>query len=100
MPLSNESMTRRDFAGVAGAATFLILKPKTVWSYQANSAVRLALLGCGNRGTAVATSFAKNTSARVVGLGDIFQDQLDKAKTNFDAIANSLGYAGPEANLM
>ncbi len=90
----------RDFVSRAAGGLFLILKPKTVWSYQANSAVRLALLGCGNRGTAVATSFAKNTTARVVALGDIFQDQLDKPKSNFDALANSLGYAGPETGLM
>ena len=53
----------------AGAVGLMILKPQTVRGYQANSAVRLALLGCGSRGTAVATSFAKNTSARIVALG-------------------------------
>ncbi|MFL6446815.1 MAG: Gfo/Idh/MocA family protein [Bryobacteraceae bacterium] len=91
--------SRRNFVCNSAAGLFLILKPRTVWSYQANSAVRLALLGCGNRGTTVATSFAKNTSARIVALADIFQDQLDKAKSNFDGIAASLGYAGPERNL-
>lgn len=93
-------ISRRDFGRSAAAASFLILKPRTVWGYQANSAVRLALLGCGNRGTSVATSFARNTSARILALGDIFQDQLDKAKSNFDAVASSLGYAGPETKLM
>jgi predicted dehydrogenase len=95
-----ENTSRRDFVSNAAAGLFLILKPRTVWSYEANSAVRLALLGCGSRGTTVATSFAKNTSARVVALGDIFQDQLDKAKSNFDSVASSLGYAGPETSLM
>jgi myo-inositol 2-dehydrogenase/D-chiro-inositol 1-dehydrogenase len=93
-------VSRRDFAKAAGAASLLILKPGTVWSYQANSAVRLALLGCGSRGTSVATSFARNTGARIVALGDIFQDQLEKGKSNFDGIASSLGYAGPETKLM
>lgn len=97
---SPEKISRRNFASSGAAGLFLILKPETVWSYQANSAVRLALLGCGNRGTGVATSFAKNTSARIVALGDIFQDQLDKAKSNFDALASSLGYAGPDTKLM
>ena len=60
---------RRDFiTGSAAASGLLLLKPKTAFGYQANSAVRLALLGCGNRGTSVATSFAKNTSARIVAL--------------------------------
>jgi predicted dehydrogenase len=35
-----------------------------------------------------------------VALGDIFQDQLENAKTHFDAVASSLGYAGPEAKLI
>src|SRR5947209_19704119 len=94
-------MTRRDFVSSATTASaLLILKPETVWSYQANSAVRLALLGCGSRGTTVATSFAKNTGARIVALGDVFQDQLEKAKSTFDGIASSLGYSGPDTKLM
>jgi predicted dehydrogenase len=97
---AGDKPSRRNFVSSAGAGLLMILKPKAVWSYQANSAVRLALLGCGNRGTAVATSFAKYTSARIVALGDIFQDQLDKAKSNFDAIASSLGYPGPDTKLM
>jgi len=89
---------RRAFFG-AGVG-LMILKPKTVWGYQANSAVRIGLLGCGRRGTAVATSFAKNTKARIVALADVFQDQLDTAKGTFDSIASSLGYAGIEKSLM
>jgi len=93
-------VSRRKFALTTAASSLLILKPRTVFGYQANSAVRLALLGCGSRGTTVATSFAKNTSARIVALGDIFQDQLDKAKSTFDGIAAGLGYSGPDTKLM
>ena len=42
------------------------MKANTAFGYQANSVVRLGLLGCGNRGTSVATSFSQNTSAQVV----------------------------------
>jgi len=70
-------MDRRKFVGAAAAASgILLLKPKTVFGYEANSAVRLALLGCGSRGTSVAESFLNNTSARVVALGDLFPDKL------------------------
>ena len=94
-------MDRRKFlSGSAAASGLLLLKPKTVFGYEANSAVRLALLGCGSRGTAVATSFAKNTSARIVALADIFPDQLQKGKTHFDELAASLGYAGVDAKQM
>src|SRR5438309_7255136 len=98
-PSIKQPVSRRKFAVGTAASSLLILKPRTVWSYQANSAVRLALLGCGSRGTTVAKSFANNTSARIVALGDIFQDQLEKAKSTFDGIANSLGYSGPDPKL-
>jgi predicted dehydrogenase len=103
MPDELEKPNRREFVGRAAAAAsaaFLILKPETVRGYQANSAVRLGLLGCGNRGTAVATSFSKNTTARVVALADIFPDQLEKGRNTFNALAASLGYTGPDAKLL
>ena len=94
-------MNRREFIGAAGAASgLLILKPKTAFAYEANSAVRLALLGCGRRGTSVATSFAKNTPARVVALADIFPDQLSKAKTHFDEVNAGLGHGPIDPKLM
>ncbi len=89
-------MDRREFLTGTAASGLMLLKPKTAFGYQANSAVRYALLGCGNRGTSVATSFAKNTSARIVALADIFPDQLEKGKAYFDDLNKSLGYAGPD----
>jgi myo-inositol 2-dehydrogenase/D-chiro-inositol 1-dehydrogenase len=102
MSTDTQPLTRREFVGraTAAASTFLILKPQTVRGYQANSAVRIGLLGCGARGTAVATSFAKNTTARIVALADIFPDQLDKGMANFTALAASLGYSGPDPKLL
>jgi myo-inositol 2-dehydrogenase/D-chiro-inositol 1-dehydrogenase len=91
---------RREFLTTAGAASFMIMKPQLVFGTGANSAIRLGLLGCGHRGTGVATSFANNTSARVTALADLFQDQLDKAKEHFDGIAEQKGYAGIDRELM
>jgi myo-inositol 2-dehydrogenase/D-chiro-inositol 1-dehydrogenase len=94
-------MNRRKFITNATAASgLLILKSKTAFGYQANSAVRLGLLGCGNRGTSVATSFANNTGARIVALADIFPDQLSKGKTHFDAVNGKLGHAAIDPKLM
>jgi predicted dehydrogenase len=95
-------MNRREFLNGAAATTsgLLLLKSKTAFGYEANSAVRLALLGCGKRGTSVATSFAKNTGARIVALADIFPDQLEKGKTHFDAVNASLGHAAIDPKLM
>jgi myo-inositol 2-dehydrogenase / D-chiro-inositol 1-dehydrogenase len=94
-------MNRRQFIGnTAAASGLLLLKSKTAFGYEANSAVRLALLGCGNRGTAVATSFANNTSARIVALADLFPDKLEKGKAHFDQVAQKLGHPGVDPKLM
>lgn len=96
-----KGMDRRDFVKTGAAASgLLLLKSKTAFGYEANSAIRLGLLGCGNRGTSVASSFAKYTSARVVALGDIFPDKLAAGKTHFDQLNGSLGQAAIENRLL
>jgi predicted dehydrogenase len=95
-----EKMGRRQFLAAAGAAGIMIIKPQLVRGTAANSALRLGLLGCGKRGTAVATSFANNTAVRVVALADLFADQLDKGKEHFDALAARHGYPGIDPRLM
>jgi len=93
-------MDRRNFVqGAAVASGLLIVKPETAFGYQANSAVRMGLLGCGNRGTSVATSFAENTSAQVVALGDMFADQLAAGKKHFDEVNGKLGKAAIDDKL-
>jgi len=71
----------------------LLVNSKTAFGYDANSRVRLGLIGCGNRGTAVAESFATNTTAQVVALADIFPDRLANAKKHFDELNARLGHA-------
>ncbi|AXC12519.1 putative oxidoreductase [Acidisarcina polymorpha] len=94
-------MDRREFiSGATSASSLLLLKSRTAFGYEANSAVRLGLLGCGNRGTTVATSFAKNTTARIVALADIFPDQLAKGKAHFDDVNRSLGIPPVDTKLM
>jgi len=84
---------RREFVGVAAAATagFTILKPSTVFGTQANAAVRLGVLGCGGRGTAVTASFLQNTGAIVTALGDVFQDNLVQSAGRLSAVSTKLG---------
>ena len=87
-------MDRRQFiSGTAAVSGLLLLKPQTAFGYEANSAVRLGLLGCGSRGTSVATSFANDTKTRVVALADLFPDKLQEGKAHFDHLADTLGYA-------
>jgi predicted dehydrogenase len=94
-------MDRRQFIQTAGVASGLLLvKPSTAFGYQANSAVRHALLGCGNRGTGVATSFAQNTSAQIVALGDIFADKLAMGHEHFNKVNADLGKAAIDEKLL
>ena len=83
---------RREFVGVAAAAaTITILKPSVVFGTQANSAVRMGILGCGGRGLGVMSSFLKNTSAVVTAAGDMFQDNLEAGKKRLDEVSMGLG---------
>ena len=64
-------MNRREFLQTGSAVSgMLLINSRTAFGYEANSAVRHGLLGCGNRGSSVAESFARNTLARIVALGD------------------------------
>jgi predicted dehydrogenase len=85
-------MNRREFVqGAAAAGGLMIVKPETAFGYAANSRVRWGLLGCGRRGTSVATSFAKNAGVEITALADIFPDQLAAGKKHFDEVNASLG---------
>jgi myo-inositol 2-dehydrogenase / D-chiro-inositol 1-dehydrogenase len=94
--LDNGISDRRKFLQSAGAIGALaILKPETVRGSAANSAVRVGLLGCGHRGSNHAANITKFTDARILALGDLYQDQLDKARLIYpDA---SAAFVGPKA---
>ena len=84
----------------AAVAGITVLKPLTAFGYAANSAVRHGLLGCGNRGTSVAESFSKSTSAQVVALADLFPDKLELGHKHFDQLNASLGRAPIDSKLI
>ena len=101
MTSEQKKVGRRDFMSTAAAAAgLMIIKPELVRGTAANSALRVGLLGCGERGTHVATALSQHPNARYVALGDLFSDQLDKAKQHFDSIAAKKGYAGIDPKLM
>jgi predicted dehydrogenase len=69
----------------------MFVRPELVRGSQRNSAVRLALYGCGGRGTGVAASFIQNTSAHLTALGDLFPDPLARAKDTLDTASAKAG---------
>ena len=76
----------------------MLIKPGMVRGTAANSAVRVGLLGCGDRGTEDATNLVDTGGARVVALGDMFQDQLNIARKHFDEMQQGKGYAALDAS--
>lgn len=97
--ITGNKMGRREFLGAATtAASLMIIKPQLVRGTAANSAVRLGILGCGGRGTAVGTGFVDNTNTRVVALADLFADQLEAARKHFDEYQAAKGYAAMDAS--
>ena len=54
----------------------MILKPEIVFRSRLNSAVRVGIIGCGSRGTAVISSMSKNTNTHIIAMADIFTDRL------------------------
>ena len=100
-------INRRKFlASSAAISAFTILKPTTVFGTTANSAIRLGIIGCGNRGTAVINNMVKHTSGQIIAMADLFDYQLEKAKPEYDqfnldnggvAIDKSKIYQGSES---
>ena len=95
-----EKISRRRFlsAAAATAAGMMIVKPGAVRGSEANSALRMGILGCGGRGTAVGTGFVDNTNTRVVALADLFADQLEAGRKHFDEHQQAKGYAAIDSS--
>ena len=88
---------RREFiSATAGTALFTIVKPTVAFGTQANSAVRVGIIGCGNRGSEVITEMAKSTNARIHAMADLFSYQLEKRLPKYNETNKEAGK--PEAD--
>ncbi len=80
----NSNPSRRDAlktaGGIAVASAFAGLAIPNVHAAEDN-AIRLALVGCGGRGTGAAINAlaAKNGPTKLVAMADVFQDKLDNS---------------------
>lgn len=94
-------MERRAFLKSATAVSAVtILKPGTVFGTRANSAVRMGIIGCGGRGTAVISSMSQNTGMVIVAMADLLADKLQGAVPVFNKLNNAKGLPGvPGANI-
>jgi len=86
-------MQRRKFIkSTATISAFTILKPHIVFGSNANSAIRIGVIGCGNRGTAVISSMSANTNSNIVAIADLFDDKLSAAEKNFNQLNAAKGF--------
>jgi threonine dehydrogenase-like Zn-dependent dehydrogenase len=70
----------------ATVSAFSILRPGIVFGSKANSAIRVGVIGCGNRGTAVISSISANTNSNIIAIADLFDDKLAAAEKNFNQL--------------
>lgn len=80
-----DTTNRRDFVRASGAAGLglMIVKPEIARGSQANSALSVGVIGCGNRGGYVSGIFAKNEFAKVTAVCDIYEDKLAAAEKKY-----------------
>jgi myo-inositol 2-dehydrogenase / D-chiro-inositol 1-dehydrogenase len=92
MDKTDRSITRREFVKEAGAATlaFTILRPELVRGSQANSKIKLGLIGCGGRGLWLMKLFAQHGGYEVFAGADYFQDRVDALVAEFPVPKNRL----------
>ena len=76
MAFFSHMSTRRSFLGraAAGLAAASTIRAKTALGSQANSRLRVGMIGCGQRGTMVARLFRENGYCEVAGAADYFRD--------------------------
>ncbi|RYG47534.1 MAG: Gfo/Idh/MocA family oxidoreductase [Chitinophagaceae bacterium] len=70
----------------------IVLKPSIVFGTTANSAVRIGIIGCGNRGTAVISSMSKHTPVNIIAMADLFKDKLDNITPKINELNAAKGF--------
>jgi len=86
-------MKRRTFLKSAAAISAVtVVSPSVAFGSRVNSAVRVGIIGCGGRGTAVISSMSKHTNTNIIAMADLFEDQLKKKKRTFDQLNADNGF--------
>ena len=72
-----DKLARRTFLAGAAATTFTIVKPSQVRGSEANSTIKLGLIGCGGRGKWIVPLFQKHGGYKFTAVADYYQDHAD-----------------------
>lgn len=77
--------TRRNFlGGSAAAASAMLMASQLVSGSEANSRIRIGIIGCGGRGSWIADLFRKHGGYEIVGAADYFEDRAQAVAGKFD----------------
>ena len=88
-------MNRRNFMRSATAISAVtVLRPGVAFGTSANSAVRVGIIGVGNRGKAVIRSMSENAGAAIIAAADLFTDKLTAGVKDLNAINQKAGFPG------
>jgi len=81
-----KQITRRRFIVGAGTAalSLTIVKPKLVRATDANSKIKLGMIGCGGRGKWIAKLFVEHGGYEIAAAADYFQDRVDTFGEKFN----------------
>ncbi len=79
---------RREFLAGSTAAAVTIVSPSLVRGSEANSAIRLGMIGCGGRGTWIAKLFLEHGNYKIVACADYFQEKVDQFGEKFNVPAD------------
>jgi myo-inositol 2-dehydrogenase/D-chiro-inositol 1-dehydrogenase len=88
-----KTIERRSFLKTtATLSAMTILKPGIVFGSNANSAIRVGIIGCGNRGTTVISSMSANTNTNIIAMADLFDDKLQAGEATFNQLNSGKGF--------
>lgn len=92
---SSSPITRRTFLAntTATVAAFSIVDARLVRGAEANSKIKLGLIGCGGRGQWIADLFKENGGYQFTAVADYFQERVDQAGSKF-GVGASQRYSG------
>lgn len=82
----DSTMSRRGFLVASAATAAAVLTPDIGVFAAGSDTIRVGVVGCGGRGTGAAVDCAKSAAGvKIVALGDLFQERLDKCLQNLVA---------------
>ena len=87
-------VNRRKFIkSTAAISAVTIVSPSIAFGSNANSAIRMGIIGCGGRGTGVISSMSNNANVNIVAMADLFSDKLASSKVRLDAQNKKKGFS-------